>query len=127
MKEKAKSEELGEKPKQVEVKIAPPVLKPIISSPLPLSKQSTHLVESTAPKREETPESPEEPNFNYPHFNKLQKTTSEVMLRDHHKNRHFPMIAVSKANDEIGPIKLKKFGRTGLIEVNMSYNHSYVF
>lgn len=116
MKEKAKSEELGEKPK---IEISAPVLKPEkLPSSVPLSKQSTQFAENSHPKKTlDTPEENER-EFEFAHFNKLQKATSEVMIRDHqHKSRLFPTIAVSKTNDEFIPVKLKKFGPTGLIEV----------
>jgi hypothetical protein len=87
------------------------------------AKQTLQRAESDEMKqtKESTPQEStleeEEEEINYPQFNKLMKTASEVIYRDHHKLSNFPMIAVSKTNDDLVSNELKDAKLHGLIEV----------
>lgn len=111
---------------QVEVHIVPKEVEKVPAIPI-VSKQNLQRAESDEMKHtkestpQSTPEEEEEEEIHYPHFNKLKKTASEVIYRDHHKLSNFPMIAVSKTNDDLVSNELKKSKLAGFIEVCSSF------
>lgn len=76
--------------------------------------------------QQDQPQTPEtEPNMEYPMMHKLQKTASEVMIREHHQQRHSQMPS-NKPNDNVIISDMKKSSspvkRRSTSQVDVSIN-----